>query len=291
MNDPLRPPQASRGSRVALVVAIVLALAVLAFGWLNWGSVQEYFFKQPAPTPVASAPVASAPVLPVTPASAASVASAPLVVPPQPTASLPRLGESDAYAVSLISGLVGKHDGLMWLVPGRLILHIVATIDNLPRQQVALQVWPVKPAPGVMRTTGKGPDLAIAADNSARYAPYMRMLHAAKPERAVAVYLELYPLFEDAWRTLGHPKQPFNGRLLQVIDNLLAAPEPQPPILLVQPKVLLQYADPTLEAASAGQKFLMRIGPANERQVKDWLRAFRADLRQRLQRPASAPAQ
>ncbi|MGA8009581.1 MAG: DUF3014 domain-containing protein [Thiomonas sp.] len=291
MSDPLRPPQEPSGSRVAFVVAVVLALALLALGWLNWGRVQEFFFKEPAPS--ASAVVSSAPVAPAPPASVASAASEPVpAVPPQSTASLPKLGESDAYVLSAITGLVGQRDGLAWLLPKRLILHIVATIDNLPRQQVALQVWPVKPAPGPLRTTGQGGDLSIAPDNAQRYAPYMRMLGAAKPERAVAVYLELYPLFEDAWRELGHPKQPFNARLLQVIDNLLAAPEPQPPVRLVQPKVLLQYADPALEAASAGQKFLMRSGLHNERQVKVWLRTFRSDLLQRLQSlPASAPAQ
>jgi len=59
---------------------------------------------------------------------------------------------------------------------------------------------------------------------------------------------------------------------------LLAAPEPQGPIELVQPKVFYQFADPKLEDLSAGQKLLIRMGPANERNLKEKLRDFRAEL-------------
>jgi len=38
------------------------------------------------------------------------------------------------------------------------------------------------------------------------------------------------------------------------------------------------YADPKLESLSAGQKTLIRMGPANEALIKDRLRALRAIL-------------
>jgi hypothetical protein len=63
-----------------------------------------------------------------------------------------------------------------------------------------------------------------------------------------------------------------------VIDHLLAAPEPQGPIELVQPKVFYQFADPKLEDLSAGQKLMVRMGPANERSLKAKLRDFRTEL-------------
>jgi hypothetical protein len=50
------------------------------------------------------------------------------------------------------------------------------------------------------------------------------------------------------------------------------------PIRLVQPKVMFQYADPNLESSSAGQKLLIRMGPANERIIKQKLREFRAEI-------------
>jgi hypothetical protein len=42
--------------------------------------------------------------------------------------------------------------------------------------------------------------------------------------------------------------------------------------------VFYQFADPKLEDLSAGQKLLIRMGPANERNLKEKLRDFRAEL-------------
>jgi hypothetical protein len=65
---------------------------------------------------------------------------------------------------------------------------------------------------------------------------------------------------------------------VEVIDHLLEAPELSAPIQLVQPKVLWEYADKNLEGRSAGQKLLIRMGPANERAIKAKLREFRAEI-------------
>ena len=73
-----------------------------------------------------------------------------------------------------------------------------------------------------------------------------------------------------------------------VIDNLLAAPEPQAPIRLTQPHVLYQYADPALESASAGQKILMRMGGRNEALVKAKLRAIKQELARHMHPAAPA---
>jgi len=62
------------------------------------------------------------------------------------------------------------------------------------------------------------------------------------------------------------------------IDDLLAAPEVKAPLRLIQPKVMYEYADPELEARSAGQKIMMRIGHANAALIKQKLRAIRAEL-------------
>jgi hypothetical protein len=278
------------------MVAVLLLLAVLALGYVNRERLQPFmqaWFGQSAAVPhAASAPVAasSAPHQAASaPQAVASAASAPWQWPAS-TASLPDLRNSDALALRELGTLLDK-PGLAWLVPRHLILHLVATVDNLTRPVVPLQVWPVHPLPGALRTTGQGDTLALAPDNARRYAPYVQALTAIAPQRAVAVYLQLSPLFEQAWRELGHPKSAFNDRLLAVIANLLQAPEPEGPVFLRQPKVLYTYADPALEAAPAGQKILLRMGLQNERAVKGWLRQFRQALlaQRRPAAPGSAP--
>jgi hypothetical protein len=92
------------------------------------------------------------------------------------------------------------------------------------------------------------------------------------------VYERLYPLFQQAYEDLGYPGKYFNDRLVETIDDMLQAPEVAAPIQLVQPKVFWEYADASLESRSAGQKLLIRMGPANARLIKAKLRDFRAEI-------------
>jgi len=73
----------------------------------------------------------------------------------------------------------------------------------------------------------------------------------------------------------------FKDRFIFVIDHLLATPEVIGTIELVQPKVFYKYADPALQKLSAGQKTLLRIGPANMAIVKTKL----MEIRKRLAAP------
>jgi hypothetical protein len=85
-------------------------------------------------------------------------------------------------------------------------------------------------------------------------------------------------LFQSAYVELGYPNGYFNDRLVEVIDHLLAAPEANAPIRLVQPKVLYEFEDADLQALSSGRKAMLRLGPANEARVKAKLREFRARI-------------
>ena len=144
----------------------------------------------------------------------------------------------------------------------------MATIDNLPRSKVAPRLLPVQPTPGGLSATTAGDNLVIAPDNSARYAHVVALVHAIDTKQLVAVYVHFYPLFQQAYRELGYPDGYFNDRLVAVIDHLLATPSVKTPIALVQPKVLYQYAEPELEALSAGQKAMIRVGPDNAAVLK-----------------------
>jgi hypothetical protein len=66
--------------------------------------------------------------------------------------------------------------------------------------------------------------------------------------------------------------------MVQVIDHLLQTPDVKGQIRLVQPSVYYQFADPKLEALSAGQKALIRMGSANAAAVKAKLRELRAEI-------------
>jgi hypothetical protein len=94
----------------------------------------------------------------------------------------------------------------------------------------------------------------------------------------VVVYRRFYPLFQKQYENLGYPEKYFNDRVVEVIDHLLEAPDLQPPVLLRQPRVLYEFADPKLESLSAGQKILLRMGLKNARKIKAKLREIREAL-------------
>jgi hypothetical protein len=275
------------------IVAMIVVLTAIVLALLNWERVvrlTEYAVQRTTGT----SPAASSPPMLGVPvkrgASNAIAVAQPQLQVPATSASLPALEHSDSAFGKAIESLIGKPAFVQWVVPHRLIVHIVSSVDNLPRQQAPVQAWPVKPVPGSFQVSGHGATLAIAQGNAARYAPYLQIVQDLDAQRLVSAYLEFYPLFEQAYKELGYPSGNFNARLLVVIDNLLAAPEPQAPILLAQPHVLYTYADATLESASAGQKVLMRMGLRNERAVKSWLRQIKADLVQHLKAaPATSP--
>jgi hypothetical protein len=157
------------------------------------------------------------------------------------------------------------------------VRRFVATVDNLPRKTTAVRLMPVKPVPGGFAVAGSGADTTIGPQNTLRYRPYVIVMEGVEAKRLVATYVQLYPLFQAAYRELGYPNGYFNDRLIQAIDDMLAAPEVASP-RLVQPKVLYEFADPALEGLSAGRKILVRMGPENAKRVKDKLRAIRREL-------------
>jgi hypothetical protein len=193
-------------------------------------------------------------------------------------APLPALDASDTAVIAALAALLGG-DGLAGLLnPQHVVQRIVATIDSLPRQKLAIDTLPVRGAQGTFGTIAEGDQRAIDEKNFARYATYAQIAQAIDAKALVAWYVRFYPLFQQSYRELGYPDGYFNDRLVVVIDHLLATPDVPQPVALKQPNVMYEYADPALESRSAGQKLLIRSGPANEAAIKAKLREIRAAL-------------
>ncbi|MEO7066840.1 MAG: DUF3014 domain-containing protein [Rhodanobacter sp.] len=195
------------------------------------------------------------------------------------TAALPALVDSDADVAAALSALVGGDSLRGVLVPKRIIARMVATVDALPRHGgVSAFIAPAHPPKTAVMTTTVVGETAMSAENAARYAPYMTLLENTDPQALVTWYVHAYPLFQKAYQQLGYPHGYFNDRLLVAIDDLLAAPEQVHPAALQITKGYYRYVDPALESLSAGQKLLLRVGPANEAKIKAKLRDLRGKL-------------
>jgi hypothetical protein len=77
-------------------------------------------------------------------------------VPPSPGEKpLPDLQASDAAMKDSLAELLGDSTLIEHAVLKDFVRHVVATIDNLPRHTAAPRIWPLKPAPGQFKVTGK----------------------------------------------------------------------------------------------------------------------------------------
>ena len=252
----------------AAIVIVLGGVGYVTYNFFAGGAANAPPKSQVMPPPMA-APSAEPAVHNPIPGDASGDASKPL----------PTLADSDSALAEALGQLFGQDTVAAQLVRENIVRNIVVTVDNLPRQKVAVERRPVKATAGATRVTGdadSGDVVTLNVKNYARYAPFVKAVQAADVQQVGALYFHWYPLFQQAYEDLGYPGKYFNDRLVESIDDLLKTPDVAGPIRLVRPKVFFEYADPAVESRSAGQKLLIRMGPDNAAAIKAKLRDLRA---------------
>lgn len=191
---------------------------------------------------------------------------------------LPPLAESDAAVQQALTGLIDKSSLQRFFNLDAIVHRLVVLIDNLAQKKIPQQHNLMQPVAGKFAVTGRDENLTLNPENYRRYTPYVQLAQTIDVKKLVAMYLYFYPLIQEEYKNIGSTKQYFNDRLVVVIDDLLAAPEPTQPIKLVKPKVFYEFADPALEQLSAGQKTMIRMGGENAAKVKATLREIRREI-------------
>ena len=196
-----------------------------------------------------------------------------------PENPLPTLDDSDNTLRQDLYTLAARQvlDSLLNL--NRIIRRFVVTVDNLPRKHLSRSKYRSNQAirgQPVVKEDSLG--LYLSEENFARYDSFIDLLESVNSDQLLALYVQYYPLIQEAYEDLGYPSVYFNDRLIDVIDHLLEAPDIGGRISLVRPRVLYKYVDSELEDLSAGQKIFIRIGPRNAARVKSKL----SELRQAL---------
>jgi hypothetical protein len=256
-----------------MTMTVVLAAAVLLAGAALW-------WQQRGAAPVAAPPVtAAAPLRSEAPAPAPAVE----LPPPAPTSPL-----SAAEVPGALSALLGDAGARLVLTDG-FARRFVATVDSLGRDHAPVMAWPVLPTPGRFAVDEAADAGVPSSANAARYEPFVRLAESVDAAQAARFYRRIYPLLAAAYRDLGFPHGEFHTRLIAVIDLLLATPQPAqtPAVHLLdvkgsvpslRPWVRYEFVDPQLQSLAAGQKILLRVGPANERRLKAKLAQLRTAL-------------
>jgi hypothetical protein len=278
MQDNYQPRQ--KKSSPLLWVVIVAVVIAAGFYWLKQAEPKKPLIpERPLVIPEANVTVSSTAVSSVAPIE---TYEPPVTVSEEP---LPDLNESDLDIQSALDQL--NVNGLMaLLVPEHVLRKFVLAVNNVSEGKVNYEYRPVvsPPPPFAVETFSIvvndviAEQARVSANNFPRYQPYVTALTALDPVLAANVYRRFYPLLEQAFAELGLKKPNFHSVLIAAIDNVLAAPEANGDLLLVQPKIFYQYADPVLEQLPQTHKLMLRMGPDNARQVKSSLRALRQEL-------------
>ena len=264
-------------NRTAPIAAALVAVALAVGGWYLWTR-----HASPAGSQ-ASGPAPAASVSQPAPEAASD---------PQPPTLVPAPAEAVLKAEdiqSALTRLLGRDDVLKFLETTDFPRRLVATLDSLGREHAPVLAWPVQPTPGRFAVEGSDGSATMAVANELRYAPFVAFVGSVDAAQAVDLYRRMYPVLEQAYRDLGLVKPPLNARVFEIIDLLLATPEPtQPPKLMLtevkgpieapRPWTRYEYEDARFQRLAAGQKMLLRVGPANRKVLKAKLQQLRQEL-------------
>jgi hypothetical protein len=266
----------SRGAVMAVVV--LLAAAGGVFWWQVHRAPPVVPAAAPPPVPPPSAPPPPPPPAPAirNPVPAAAAAD-----------GLPSPDQSDAYVKKALVDLVGRKAVSTFFRIDGAIHRFVATVNNLATDGATADLWPVNPTPGRFETETRDGATVPTAHNAERYAPFVRFASDIDAGRAVAMYFRLYPLLQRAYEDLGYPGAYLNDRVVAVIDDLLSTPNVSGPIRVKRVGLdagtgggagLYLYEDSALEAATAGQKILLRMGTENRSKLMAKLTELRVRI-------------
>jgi hypothetical protein len=252
---PRQQPPPDDSNRLWLWIGIAAA-AVIVAGVLFW------LFRPEPPAPEPAMTEAAAPA--DTTEAVAPEPEEPLVLPP--------LAESDTLVRTLVEGLSSRPELAAWLATPELIRNAAVVVDNIaegvtPTKHLK-EFEPTQP----FRADETADTITVDPRSYARYDAFADAVASLDTVGTVETYKKLRPLFDDAYKELGHPDGNFDVALQRAISRLLATPDVPANVTLTPHVRSYHYADPQLEDLSAAQKQLVRMGPRNEKLVKDKLR-------------------
>jgi hypothetical protein len=255
------------GPSFPVILGVLAVVAVAGLGGL-W-----YAFRKPVvvqPSPVVGTP----------PESVAPAQTAP-APPPTPSLSLPPLDESDGLFRQW-AGALSSHPALAEVLgQTALIRTIVAVVVNVvDGESPAPHLLFLKPKRSFAAVSRGGVLIPDETPFSA-YVVVAEVIASLDGPKTAETFTLFEPLFDAAYRDLGHPEGGFRGALLRSMEILETTPVPRPGEHLERNGTLLRYADPRFEGLTRAQKQMLRMGPGNVRRVQGALARLRAHLEAR----------
>ncbi len=142
---------------------------------------------------------------------------------------------------------------------------------NRPLAVATLEFLP-KPTPFRANKAEDG-SYIIAQETEQRFAPVIQAICSVPAEKAAELIKQLEPDFDAIIHDkLGYPPDTtFKKLYLESLTTILTTPVPEKPLQLVKlTDTLYKYAIPDLEELSEAQKFILRLGIANQTMLANY---------------------
>jgi hypothetical protein len=222
--------------------------------------------SRPADAPAAAPATADAVPTPLVPA--------PSPESPSPDPGLPELEQSDDFVRSLIAELFGSPELDGWLASTEeLIQQGVRAILAISEQRSPRRFLTFLPVEGRFAVNTSGAGWIIAPESYRRYDRVVDLFVSLDTQLVAGFVARLAPLLSRATDENALPGTDFAAALKSAIDHLLATPFPGEDLEVVAGEDgLYRFADPHLEALSAPQKQLFRLGARHGTRVREKLR-------------------
>lgn len=214
---------------------------------------------------------------PSTPAAPSAAAPADVPAPaalgtsPFPT-DVPPLDDSDRFVRQWMPRLSSHPTVAAWLATDRLIRTFTTVVSNIAEGSTPAMHLPVLRPPGSFRVMERGAEVHVDPRSYDRYDGLAAAIASVDPAGAAQLYATLKPRIEEANAELGAPAGSFDRTLERALVLLLRTPVTDRPLAVEPSGIGYRFADPRLEALGGAQKHLLRMGPANARQVQASLR-------------------
>ena len=255
-DPPFRRPHQSSASRWVIAAAgAVIAAVALTLWWMSRA-------QPPAVSP-----------LPTSPTNPDKVSRRPAPEPLQ----LPSLPDSDAMLREL-AGTLSRNPLLARLVATRGLVRnaTLAVVQIGDGKTPAVPLAVLRP-PVRLQIAGQQSG-RIEPASHARWEAATTALLSVPPSDAARVYVNVKPLFDEAYREMGYPNGDFDVALSKAIRVITAAPPAPPEMILLRREGYFEHVDSTLGSLQPVQKQLLLFGPTHQARVQGWLRQLAAAL-------------
>lgn len=251
---PPDPPRsaAPRALRwVAVALGGIAAGALLTFWWMSRSQPPT---ATPAPTAATDVTVGSN-------------------RPTRQAIDLPPLDDSDTRIAELVSAL-SKHPTLARLLATKDLVRqtTLAVVQIGEGRTPADPLEALRPAARLqILGTDSG---AVNPASYNRWNAAVAALASVSPADAAQLYVNVKPLFDQAYIELGHPGGDFDTAIVAAIAMLDDTPDVNADPVLERRTGYFEHEDEALRGLPPVQKQFLLIGPENRRKAMAWLKAF-----------------